>query len=193
MGYFTKRYFLLIGAMRGFRGGEPAERVCASRVVFRPSGARTLPCHAFPRRLAPRTTVCLLSAAGITGGTPFSRSARADEEVASRLRRKGIKSVLVANKADGPNADVMLGDFARLGLGTPIGVSALRERNIDQVFAAIRRDLDLSGAPSEMPEPQMLVAIVGKRNAGKRTLVNAIAKIYEGEGDRVSVGGVPGT
>src|SRR5438477_657753 len=101
----------------------------------------------------------------------------ADEEIAALLRRKGLKTILVANKADGPKADVMLGDFARLGLGTPIGVSALRERNIDQVFAAIRRELDLSGAPSEMPEPQMLVAIVGKRNAGKSTLVNAIAKI----------------
>jgi GTP-binding protein len=39
----------------------------------------------------------------------------------------------------------------------------------------------------------MLVAIVGKRNAGKSTLVNAIAKIYEGDGDRVIVSEVPGT
>ena len=35
-------------------------------------------------------------------------------------------------------------------------------------------------APTEIPEPEMLVAIVGKRNAGKSTLVNAIAEIYEG-------------
>jgi GTP-binding protein len=117
----------------------------------------------------------------------------ADADVAALLRRKGIKAVLIANKADGPNADVMLGDFARLGLGTPIGVSALRERNIDQVYAAIRRNVDLSHAPGEMPQPQMLVAIVGKRNAGKSTLVNAIAQIYEGEGDRVIVSEVPGT
>src|SRR5437868_3446021 len=81
----------------------------------------------------------------------------ADEEVASLLRRKSLRTVLVANKADGPNADVMLGDFARLGLGTPVGVSALRDRNIDQVFEAIRQNLDLSKAPTEMPEPQMLV------------------------------------
>src|SRR5438270_1822499 len=36
----------------------------------------------------------------------------ADEEIASHLRRKGIKTVIVANKADGPKADIMLGDFA---------------------------------------------------------------------------------
>ena len=49
----------------------------------------------------------------------------ADQEIASLLRRRGIKTVLIANKADSPKADVALGDFARLGLGTPVGVSAM--------------------------------------------------------------------
>src|SRR5260221_13533967 len=88
----------------------------------------------------------------------------ADEEISALLRRKGIHAVLVANKADGPKADVMLSDFARLGMGTPIGVSALRERNIAQVIEAIRGNIDLTQAPAEMPDPQMMVAIVGKRN-----------------------------
>ena len=39
----------------------------------------------------------------------------ADEEIAALLRKQGLKTVLVANKADGPNADAVLGDFARLG------------------------------------------------------------------------------
>jgi len=117
----------------------------------------------------------------------------ADEEIASMLRRQGIKTVLVANKADGPNADIGLADFARLGLGTPIGVSALRDRNLDQLASALSQNLDLSHAPREMPEPQMMVAIVGKRNAGKSTLVNAIAGLYEGDGERVIVSEVPGT
>src|SRR5438270_8420506 len=119
--------------------------------------------------------------------------ASADETIAALLRRKDIKTVLVANKADGPNADVILGDFARLGLGTPIGVSALNDRNIDQVFSAIKRNVDFANAPTEVPEPQMHVAIVGKRNAGKSTLVNAIAELYEGDPERVIVSEVPGT
>lgn len=117
----------------------------------------------------------------------------ADEEIAALLRRRGIKTVLIANKADGPKADVMLGDFARLGLGTPIGISALNVRNIDQVIERIAENVDLSNAPTDVPEPQMMVAIVGKRNAGKSTLVNSIAEIYEGHGDRVIVSEVPGT
>ena len=104
-----------------------------------------------------------------------------------------MKTVILANKADGPKADVMLGDFARLGLGTPVAVSATNGRNIDAIVDAIRDNLDLSKAPTTMPTPQMLVAIVGKRNAGKSTLVNSIAEIYEGHGDRVIVSEVPGT
>ncbi len=121
---------------------------------------------------------------GLTGG---------DEEIASLLRKRGVKTLLVANKADGPNADVALGDFARLGLGTPIGVSALNERNLDQLLIAIPKNIDLSKAPTDLPKPQMLLAIVGKRNAGKSTLVNAIARIYEGDPQRVIVSEVPGT
>src|SRR4051812_24900604 len=40
-----------------------------------------------------------------------------DNEIAKLLRERGIKAVLVANKADGEKADLALGDFARLGLG----------------------------------------------------------------------------
>src|SRR5687767_7086769 len=97
----------------------------------------------------------------------------ADSEIGSLPPRKGTKTLLVANKADGPKADVILGDFPRLGLGTPIGVSAMNDRNLDQLYAAVARNLDLSEAPTEIPEPQIMVAIVGKRNAGKSTLVNA--------------------
>src|SRR3954464_8244572 len=117
----------------------------------------------------------------------------ADQEIAALLRRKGIKAVLVANKADGERADVVLGDFARLGLGTPIGVSALRERNLDQVIDAIAKNVDLSNAPTEMPPPETLVAIVGKRTAGKSPLVNPLAGLYDGAPDRVIVSEVPGT
>ena len=117
----------------------------------------------------------------------------ADQEIASLLRHKSLRVVLVANKADGPNADTGLADFARLGFGTPVGVSALRERNLDLVFDAIRKNVRLEDAPTEMPTPLMHVAIVGKRNAGKSTLVNSIAKLFEGDGDRVIVSEVPGT
>jgi GTP-binding protein len=117
----------------------------------------------------------------------------ADQEIALLLRKKDVKTILIANKADSEKADTALGDFARLGFGTPIGISALNGRNIEQLVAAIRKNVDLRDAPTELPKPQMLLAIVGKRNAGKSTLVNAIAQIYEGDPQRVIVSEVPGT
>jgi len=117
----------------------------------------------------------------------------ADQQIASMLRGKGIRTILVANKADGPKWDAALGEFARLGLGTPIGVSAINVRNLDQVREAISNSVDLKDAPTKMTPPEMLVAIVGKRNAGKSTLVNSIAEVFEGEGDRVIVSEIPGT
>jgi GTP-binding protein len=117
----------------------------------------------------------------------------ADQEMALLLRKRDVKAVLIANKADSEKADVALAEFARLGFGTPIGVSAMNDRNIDQVISTIKRNVDLRRAPTELPEPQLLVAIVGKRNAGKSTLVNAIASIYEDDPQRVIVSEIPGT
>ena len=118
----------------------------------------------------------------------------ADSEIAQLLRRKAIKTVLLANKCDSEKADTALGEFARLGFDTPIGVSAMTDRGIDRICTAIQKNVDLKNAPKEMPDPQMMVAIVGKRNAGKSTLVNSIAQLYdEKDMDRVIVSEVPGT
>jgi GTP-binding protein len=117
----------------------------------------------------------------------------ADQTIAALLRRKHIKTILLANKIDGQTADAGLGDFARLGLGTPIGVSAMNGRNIELIQNLIKQNIDWESAPTELPTPTMHVAIVGKRNAGKSTLVNAIAKLFDGDGDRVIVSEVPGT
>ncbi|MDW8263463.1 MAG: ribosome biogenesis GTPase Der [Phycisphaerales bacterium] len=117
-----------------------------------------------------------------------------DEQIARLLRRLSARVLLVANKADNADLETSAAEFARLGFGTPLGVSAISRRQIDRLVEQVAATLDLSEAPVELPAPQMQIAIVGKRNAGKSTLVNTIVRIFEGEADeRVIVSEVPGT
>lgn len=116
-----------------------------------------------------------------------------DKIIAKLLREQGAKVVMLANKTDSPKYEQAIADFSRLGLGTPLGVSATTSKNLDRVAGQIAANMDLSAAPTELPEPDLHIAIVGKRNAGKSTVVNAISLLHQGDPDRVIVSEVPGT
>ena len=117
----------------------------------------------------------------------------ADKDIVQLLRRQSIKTIVAANKADGPKADAGVAEFSALGFEQTLGISAMNDRNLDLLMEVIGKNLDLTDAPTELPAPSMHIAIVGKRNAGKSTLVNAIARIYEDDPQRVIVSEVPGT
>ncbi len=108
-----------------------------------------------------------------------------DKEVAVRLRRSGKRVLLVANKADNAEVEKGLPQFGELGFGDPQPVSCAHMRRINELL-----DLLLENMPHvEVPEFKPLkFTVVGKRNVGKSTLVNALA----GE-ERVIVSDVPGT
>ena len=120
-----------------------------------------------------------------------------DQLIADLLRKTGRPIVPIANKADGDKYDLNIADFSRLGFGTPLPVSATTGRNVRGIREAIADHIDLTDAPRNPPVPDIKIAIVGKRNAGKSTLVNAIAKLFTeqegGGGDRVIVSEVAGT
>jgi len=103
----------------------------------------------------------------------------ADREVAARLRKAGGNVLLVANKADDPKFDVHAHEFDALGFGEPVVVSVRQNRNRDELVEAIVEHLP-EAWPEEEAEgaelPEMKLAIVGRRNVGKSTFVNALAK-----------------
>ena len=98
-----------------------------------------------------------------------------DETIAGMLRKSGHgdKAMVVANKVDGDHWEPHAMEFAALGLGEPMLTSAksgYRRRLFQEaLWARINPD-----ATAE-PDPEMKLAIVGRRNAGKSTLVNAMA------------------
>ncbi len=111
-----------------------------------------------------------------------------DVGVARILQRSGVPYLFAANKADAPTVESELTHLWGLGLGEPIPVSALHGRNtgdlLDRIVALLPEDLD--GDPP--PKTVARLAIIGRPNVGKSTLLNRLA----GE-ERVLVSDVPGT
>ena len=113
-----------------------------------------------------------------------------DEEVAGYLRRQGRPTLVVVNKVDGPEARRSDQDFHALGLPAMVYISALHSRGLASLREEIRRLLPpWEGPLSEAEEDrQDSIAIVGRPNAGKSTLVNRLC----GE-ERMLVSEIPGT
>ncbi len=110
-----------------------------------------------------------------------------DQEVARLLRRYAERTILVVNKVDEPKLAPQAGEFAALGYGEPVCVSAVHYRGRSELEEAILARLGNEPRPP-LPDPVMKLAIVGRRNVGKSTFINALA----GE-ERVIVSQVPGT
>ncbi|MFM7185634.1 MAG: ribosome biogenesis GTPase Der [Planctomycetota bacterium] len=101
-----------------------------------------------------------------------------DLDVAQRIRRTGCPVLLVVNKADAPNLDPGAHEFAALGFGAPLVVSAKQHRNRGPLVDAILARLPppAVGDPETADLPEMKLAMVGRRNVGKSTFVNALAR-----------------
>ncbi|MBU0717053.1 MAG: ribosome biogenesis GTPase Der [Planctomycetes bacterium] len=110
-----------------------------------------------------------------------------DRDTAELLRRFSDRTRLIANKVDDPRMADETGEFAKLGFGEPLPVSATAGHGRQALFELLTEALSELG--NEVPaEAAMKVAVVGKRNAGKSTFINALA----GE-ERVIVSETPGT
>jgi len=110
-----------------------------------------------------------------------------DKQIARLLRKHDLDVIGVANKADNAGMFPAAGEFTKLGFGEFFCISVKNNLNksvlLDKVFDR------LADLKSDKPaQPTMKLAIVGKRNAGKSTLVNAMVGA-----DRVIVSETPGT
>ena len=108
-----------------------------------------------------------------------------DYEVAAYLRKSRKPILLVVNKLDN-NEQHLLYDFYELGLGEPIGISAGQAKGLGDVLDEI---VKLTGKyETEEKEEALKIAVVGKPNAGKSSLVNNLLGY-----DRVIVSDIAGT
>jgi GTP-binding protein len=128
-----------------------------------------------------RATLILLVVDVRQGVTPL------DRKTAELLRARDSHVLLLANKADEPHLADQAGEFCKLGFGDPLATSAMNGSGLRELRERIlERIVD---PQNERPaDAVMRIAVVGKRNAGKSTFINALA----GE-ERVIVSEVPGT
>lgn len=111
-----------------------------------------------------------------------------DQRMAEWLRASGRPVILLANKVDAANTLIDVGDFNRFGFGEPMLVSATHGRGRDELKDRIVRFVRPLAEGQTPDEPAMKLALVGRRNVGKSTFINALA----GQ-ERVIVSEVPGT
>ena len=114
-----------------------------------------------------------------------------DEEVARRLRHVDVPVICVANKSDDVKLDDLAADFYRLGRGKIIPVSTQQNRNRAVLLNVVLERLppeESSEQEAAKAEPELKVAIVGRRNVGKSTFVNTLA-----QAQRMIVSEIPGT
>src|SRR5919106_3654276 len=120
--------------------------------------------------------------AGVTPG---------DEELAAILRQARKPVLLVANKIDDPSRDLEALEFHRLGLGDPFPLSSLHGHGTGDLLDLVLGHLEDSArerAPVPAEEDAIRVAILGRPNVGKSSLLNALL----GE-ERTIVAETPGT
>ncbi|MBI4520539.1 MAG: ribosome biogenesis GTPase Der [Gemmatimonadetes bacterium] len=109
-----------------------------------------------------------------------------DEHIAEILRKSGRRVLLIANKADRLPDDARIHEFWALGMGEPHPVSSVSGKGSGNLLDAIVAELPPAGEAEEETGPR--VAVIGRPNVGKSSLVN---KLF-GE-TRMVVGEAPGT
>ncbi len=110
-----------------------------------------------------------------------------DYDIANILRQTDKPVYLAVNKIDNPSSQYMTSDFYSLAIGEPIGISALHgSGGVGDLLEIITEDFEVDENPVD--EKTIKIAIVGRPNAGKSSIVNAVLNE-----DRVIVSNVSGT
>jgi GTP-binding protein len=110
-----------------------------------------------------------------------------DRSIAEELRRRGRKTLVAVNKAEGLPFEIARAEFFELGLGEPIPISAAHGDGVAELVERALADFPIEAPQAPAPEHPR-IAVVGRPNVGKSTLVNCLL----GE-ERLVVYDQPGT
>jgi GTP-binding protein len=99
----------------------------------------------------------------------------ADEHVAGLVRRRDVPVTLVINKAEGLDTDIAASEFHALGLGYPVVISASHGDRVAPMMDELLSDFETATTePEEEGASRVTVAVIGRPNVGKSTLINRL-------------------
>lgn len=98
-----------------------------------------------------------------------------EDDIAGKLRKLGKVAIVVLNKSDVLTDESLLHETSRLGFGSGVSISALSGQGIQELLESIRNRLPESETDHEVAEG-IRVALVGRSNVGKSTLINTIVQ-----------------
>lgn len=133
--------------------------------------------RALTERAVAQADICLFLIDARAGVTPT------DQVFADILRKSGTEVIVAANKSEGRAGEAGFYDAFSLGLGTPLAISAEHGEGLEDLTAVLADFADMRPddtaltdihVDDETPDKPMQVAIIGRPNAGKSTLINKI-------------------
>jgi GTPase len=99
-----------------------------------------------------------------------------DTAIAERLRRESKPVVIAVNKAEGVAGELAEAEFHTLGLGSPVGISAVHGHGIDELLRTALESFPAAAEADAVTETEQgpKVAVIGRPNVGKSTLINRL-------------------
>jgi GTP-binding protein len=146
------------------RAEVPCIVVDTGGLVERPGALESLMVEQTERAIAEADRLIVL-VDGRAGLTPQ------DQFVAQLARRSGKPTRLAVNKLEGFDEDLALADFHQLGLGAPLAIAAAHDAGVLALMEATLEGLSAAAAPP-LEESGIKVAVIGRPNVGKSTLIN---------------------
>lgn len=111
-----------------------------------------------------------------------------DNDIVKILNKTDKKIIVTVNKIDDLKDEADVPEFYNMGLGEPVGISAMNGRNLGNFLDMITEDMPLDAEVETVEDTRLKIAVIGKPNVGKSSLINKVL-----DKEKMLVSAIPGT